>query len=323
MPPLVLTPCSRRATVVGVMVLDILVCGNPTIDEIVREDRVHILPGGGAFFSSLAAASLGSRVKVIGNVGYDYPDKYLRSLRRHGVDTALLHEVQGSTTRFRIRYDHNKRKLWLVAPGSHISSRQAWFNGAVHLAPVFHEISTRDVLRASTKAKFLSLDFQGLIRTADSTGLVKKIRRRLGSVLKTCNVVKGSVEEFDRVGLWEKRNRGLRRLLKFGPDFVLITKGTRGSVLGIRDGSQFSIPAFPEPDALDSTGAGDVLIGSWLSVYLRTRDPVWSAAVGSALASLTSRKMGLSKFAFSRTELFRRSVWVYARIKHPTGPSRT
>ena len=322
MPPLVLTPCSRRATVVGVMVLDILVYGNPTIDEIVREDHVHILPGGGALFSSLAAASLGSRVKVIGNVGYDYPDKYLRSLQRHRVETALLHKVQSYTTRFRIRYDQNKRKLWLVVPGSQISSRQARLNGAVHLAPVFHEISTRDILRASTKAKFLSLDFQGLIRTTDVTGLVKTVPRRLGNVLKACNVVKGSVEEFDRVGLLERRNRGLRHLLKFGPQFVLMTMGTHGSLLGIRDGSQFSIPAFPEPDALDSTGAGDVLIGSWLSVYLRTRDPVWSAAVGSALASLTSRKMGLSKFAFSRTELFRRSAWVYARVNHLTGPSR-
>jgi len=144
---------------------------------------------------------------------------------------------------------------------------------------------------------------------------VNTVRKRLGSVLRICNVVKGSTEEFYRMGFWEERSRALRRFLLLGPEFALVTRGRHGSILGVRDGSQFSIPAFPDRDAFDPTGAGDVLIGSWLSAYLRTRDPVWSAAVGSAFASLTSRKMGLSKFVFSRNELLRRSVWVYTRVR--------
>ncbi|HZY95306.1 MAG TPA: PfkB family carbohydrate kinase [Candidatus Bathyarchaeia archaeon] len=297
------------------MALDLLVYGNPTIDEIVRKDRVHILPGGGVFFSSMAAASLGCRVRLIGNVGHDYPSKYLSWLKQHSVDVALLQRVQGSTTRFRIRYENDKRKLWLLASGAEINSSGILPYGAVHLAPVFNEIAIPDIFRVRSKCEFLSIDYQGMIRTADTTRLVKTVRRRLGNVLRICNIAKGSVEEFNRMGLWEKQNRRLRRLLLHGPEFALITLGKHGSILAIRNGSQFSIPAFPDPDAFDPTGAGDVLIGSWLSVYLRTHDPVWSAAVGSAFASLTSRKMGLSKFVFSRNELLRRSAWVYTRVK--------
>jgi cytidine kinase len=301
------------------MVPSLLVYGNPTIDEVVRDNHVRVLPGGGALFSSMAAASLGSRVKVIGNVGRDYPEKYLKSLRLRGVDTGLLHKVPGSTTRFRIQYENDRRKLWLVAPGTKISSPRLQHYQAVHLSPVFHEISSRDILRVRSRCKFLSLDFQGMIRTVDSSGLVKTVRRRLDSVLRICNLVKGSVEEFDQLELSEKRSKIVRRLFLLGPEFALLTLGSHGAILGIRDGSQFSIPAFPDPEVFDPTGAGDILAGSWLSVYLRTHDPVWSAAVGSAFASLTSRRMGVSKFTFSRNELLSRSAWVYSRVKRFRG----
>src|SRR3989441_7651851 len=97
--------------------------------------------------------------------------------------------------------------------------------------------------------------------------------------------------------------------------YAIVTMGEKGSWLGSqRDGSYF-IPAFPDRTIRDSTGAGDVFAGSWLSTYLSTKDPVWASAVGSAFASLASRRTGLSKFQMSRSELFRRASWVYNHVK--------
>lgn len=128
-------------------------------------------------------------------------------------------------------------------------------------------------------------------------------------------MVKASMPELETQLRTSDPYEGAERLLHQGPRQVIVTLGSKGSVLGIRTRGIFLVPAFSDPEVIDPTGAGDVLIGSWLSVYLRTHDPVWAASVGSAVASLTSRKVGLSKFVFSRYELFRRSCWVYDHIE--------
>ncbi|HEX4921382.1 MAG TPA: PfkB family carbohydrate kinase, partial [Candidatus Bathyarchaeia archaeon] len=91
------------------------------------------------------------------------------------------------------------------------------------------------------------------------------------------------------------------------------------AILGIRPDERFSVPAFRDPAVSDTTGAGDVFAGSWLLTFLSTKDPIWAASVGSAFASLASRKTGLSKFQLSRKELFRRASWVYDHTKAVPG----
>jgi len=104
------------------------------------------------------------------------------------------------------------------------------------------------------------------------------------------------------------------RILAKGPKYAIVTLGSKGSLLGIRNDRRFLIPAFPVRGIKDPTGAGDVYAGAWLCSYLSTKDPVWAAAVGSAFGSLASQKTGLSKFRFSRKELFRRASWVYNHV---------
>src|SRR2546430_12497846 len=95
----------------------------------------------------------------------------------------------------------------------------------------------------------------------------------------------------------------------------IVTMGENGSWLGSQRNGSYFIPAFPDPRIRDSTGAGDVFAGSWLSTYLSTKDPVWASSVGSAFASLASRRTGLSKFSLRRRELLRRAGWVYNHVK--------
>jgi len=98
-------------------------------------------------------------------------------------------------------------------------------------------------------------------------------------------------------------------------EYAIVTMGEKGSWLGSQSDGIYFVPPFSDRSIRDSTGAGDVFAGSWLSTYLKTKDPVWASAVGSAFASLASRKTGLAKFRMSRAELFRRAVWVYNHIE--------
>ena len=295
--------------------MDIVVCGNPTLDELVQNRRIRISPGGSALFASSAARYLGARVGILGNIGEDYPSSVLSWLRHHGLNLSLLKKTKGPSTRFRISYYRGSRRLWLASPGHPIESiwRGSQVQG-VHMGPVFNEISQSLVRSLRKNSSFLSLDIQGLVRRVNRFGEVQVLRRNIDPVLKLCDLVKASVDEAGFQTSSGNHRQIMDRILAKGPKYAIVTLGSKGSLLGIRNYRRFLIPAFPVRGIKDPTGAGDVYAGAWLCSYLSTKDPVWAAAVGSAFGSLASQKTGLSKFRFSRKELFRRASWVYNHV---------
>jgi sugar/nucleoside kinase (ribokinase family) len=296
--------------------MDIAVCGNPTIDELVQNGRVRISPGGSALFSSCAAAYLGSKVRILGNIGEDYPSSLLRRLKSVHIDVRSLKKSEKPSTRFEITRIDGSRRLRLLESGDQIAAPAGpnHFQG-VHMGPVFNEISSSLVNTLRKRCDFLSADLQGFIRTVSANGTVRTIPKSLSRLIGQCDKVQASIDEARS----QTRSRDprviLNRFLMMGVRFAIVTMGEKGSWLGSRRDSSFFIPAFPDRRIRDSTGAGDVYAGSWLSTYLSTKDAAWASAVGSAFASLTSQRTGLSKFQSSRTELFRRAVWVYNHIE--------
>src|SRR5713101_2608790 len=312
--PLLLTSCcglrpGRHST------LDIAVCGNPTIDELVQNGKVHTYPGGSALFTSCAAAYLGSKVGIIGTIGEDYPPKILNRLKALHIDIHFLRETPRPSTRFQMTRNNGSRKLRLIEPGSHVVTPRSTgrFQG-VHLGPVFNEIQSSLITTLRKRCEFLSADLQGFIRAVSGNGTVRTVPRGLSRILGRCDMVQASIEEARSHTRSRDPRAILNRFLAMRVQYAIVTMAERGSWLGSQHARSYFVPAFPERGIQDSTGAGDVFAGSWLSTYLSTRDPVWASAVGSAFASLSSRKTGLSKFRISRTELLRRAVWVYNHV---------
>ncbi len=252
----------------------------------------------------------------MGNIGEDYPSATLRLLRKLHVDTALLSKTRRSSTRFHIARFQGSRKLRVVDPGIPIRlpARMRLVEG-MHMGPVFNEISGSLVKNLRRKCDFLSVDLQGFIREISGDGLVRTVHRKLGGILGHCDMVQASIEEARSQTGFRDPMAVLSHLLAIGCQYAVVTMGRRGSLMGSQTSGVFFVPAFHDDDIRDPTGAGDVFAGSWLSTYLSTKDAVWASAVGSAFASLASRKNGLSKFEISKSELVRRSGWVYDRIR--------
>jgi sugar/nucleoside kinase (ribokinase family) len=292
-----------------------MVCGNPTIDELADHGRIAEKPGGTALFASGAAAYLGARVGILGNIGEDYPEHVLRRLRARHLDISLLKKTEGSSTRFQITNLNGRRSLRLLAAGPPITvlRRQPVVQG-VHLGPVFNEISRSTVKTLRSRCEFLSLDVQGFIRTTSGSRMIRTVRRNLDAILRKCNMVQASIDEARIQTGQHDPETILGRFLDLKVQYAIVTMGRQGSWLGTPMGKSH-VPAFPDRHVRDPTGAGDVFAGSWLSTYLSTKDPVWASSVGSGFASLASRKSGLSKFQISRSELFRRAGWVYNHVK--------
>ena len=304
----------------------LLVCGNPTIDELETAKDQLISPGGSALFSSCAAAYLGAKVKILGHVGDDYPTEVIRRLRTVGLDLSSLSISRGPSTRFGISESIRSRTLKLIEPGSRIiaTTLTERFDG-IHMGPVFNEITPSLVKTLREQTNFLSADIQGFIRTVSRAKSVRTTPKNLSFLLSRCNMLQASIDEARLQTGFRDPKRILNELMSSGIRFGILTMGRRGSYLGISQIGSHFVPAFPEPQALDSTGAGDIFAGSWLKTYLSTKDPIWASSVGSAFASLASRMTGLSKFRIQRVELFRRAGWVHSRVKpinYPTKPRR-
>jgi sugar/nucleoside kinase (ribokinase family) len=295
--------------------MEIAVCGNLTIDELVQDGRVRISPGGSALFSSCAAAYLGTRVRIVGNIGEDYPPSNLRRLRTLQVSLRFLRKNAGPSTRFQITRINGSRRLRLIEPGDQVQAPRSprRFQG-VHMGPVFNEISNSLVNNLRKRCDFLSADLQGFIRIL-SGSVVRTVPRNLDRVFGQCDMIQASIEEARTATRLRDPKAILSHFLKNRVQFSIVTMGGWGSWLGSRRDGSYFVPAFPDRYIRDSTGAGDIFAGSWLSTFLSTKDPVWASAVGSAFASLASRRTGLSKFRLRREELFHRASWVYNHVE--------
>ncbi len=296
--------------------LRLTVLGNLTIDEIVNQKGVHVAPGGPAYHVSRAAAYLGAKVRLVSNIGRDYPGGMLSSLSRAGVDLRDVERDIGSTTRFKLSYTKGTRRIWLLERGRQLSTvKRIGRPDAIHIGPVFGEAKAEDFKTFRASTNFLSVDVQGLLREGGRGGRVRLVERNLRSLLAICDAVKASEEEARLISHRHDPISAVHQIQHTLSLFILLTRGGKGMVLGVPPDRVYAVPSYPEKNVVDPTGAGDIMMAGWLHTYLSTKDPLWAASVGSAFASLSVRKYGPGKFQVSREELLKRSAFVHRNIR--------
>ena len=84
--------------------------------------------------------------------------------------------------------------------------------------------------------------------------------------------------------LTEEKNliAAAKRVLSYGPKFVVIKKGEHGSLLFTAD-EVFTLPAYPADMVVDPTGAGDSFAGGMMG-YLATQGSFSPPTIKRALA---------------------------------------
>ncbi len=298
------------------MEVQLTVLGNLTIDEIVNKTTVHVAPGGPAYYVSRAAAYLGAKVRLVSNIGKDYPAAMLTPLSHGGVDLRNVKRDSGSTTRFKISYIKGTRQLWLLKRGRQLSMAKTMGRpDAIHIGPVFGETKAQDFRTLRANSNFLSLDIQGMLRESGENGRVRLVERNLRPLLGLCDLVKASEEEARLITHQYDSISAVQHVQRIASGFVLLTRGRRGMVLGVPPDSAYVVPSYPEKHVMDPTGAGDTMVAGWLHTYISTKDPLWAASVGAAFASLSVREYSPRKFRVSRKELFKRSAFVHRRTR--------
>lgn len=247
--------------------MSLLVTGSIGIDDVKTPyGEATGVYGGSAVYFSFAAA-LYTPVRFVGVVGEDFPQDFRKYLETRPIDLAGLEVRKGSKTfRWSGQYQGamadaetlNIELNVLAEEGPKIPASFA-DTPLVFLAAT-HPLLQQDLVRQLKGAKLIVADTRDLWITTQREEL-----------LKTFKLVHGAImNDGEARLLTDETNLVLagRRILEWGPQFVVLKKGEHGVMLVMRD-KVVSLPAYPTPNVKDPTGAGDSFAGGMMG-YLAT-----------------------------------------------------
>jgi cytidine kinase len=277
--------------------MSLTVVGSIAFDAVeTQTDKRDRLLGGAAVHFALASSFL-AETRVIGPVGDDFGEDEYAVLRGRGVITDDIEHVPGGKTFFwagRYERDVNVRH-----------TLQTDLNVFEHFQPSLSEASAaadvvflaniqpdlqREVREQCTAARFVGMDSMNLWIDIAHESLVRTIRLVDGVILND-----GELKE-----LTDEPNlvRAARAVLDLGPRVVVAKQGEYGSALFTRDG-YFALPAYPTPDVVDPTGAGDTFAGGFMGYLAAHPDEEVDEALlrramayGTGLASFNVEAFG-------------------------------
>jgi sugar/nucleoside kinase (ribokinase family) len=261
-----------------------------------KRDR---LLGGAAVHFSLASSFL-AETRVVGPVGDDFGEAEYAVLHARGVNTEDVEHVAGGKTFFwagRYERDPNIRHTLQTdlnvfehfEPKLSEASRAA---DVLFLANIQPDLQ-RAVREQCTSARFAALDTMDLWIDIAHDSLIKTIAT-VDCLIVNDAEVKDLVDEPNLV-------RAARAVMELGPRVVVVKQGEHGAAMYTQDGF-FGLPAFPTPDVVDPTGAGDSFAGGFMGyVAAHADEEIGDAllrramAYGTALASFNVEAFGTER----------------------------
>ena len=277
--------------------MSVLIVGTTALDSIKTPTRENPRLLGGSASHAAVAASFFSPVKLVGGVGQDFPKKYIALYRKHGIDLAGLQILPGKTFHWSGEYELNMNNRRTLAtelgvietfqPKLPTAYQKSAFVLLGNIAPAL-QLSVLDQMK---KPKFVVADSMDLWINIALADLLKLFKRVDGFVLND--------SEAELLTKEDNLFRALKKIHALGPKYVIIKKGSHGSVLSGPKGV-FICPAYPLHTVEDPTGAGDSFVGGMMG-YLATAKGSVDANIrramvyGSVTASFCCEGFGLNR----------------------------
>ncbi|HHY86184.1 MAG TPA: sugar kinase [Verrucomicrobia bacterium] len=277
--------------------MSVLVVGSTALDSIKTPKSENPRLLGGSASHAAVAASFFSPVKLVGVVGDDFPSRYIQLYRRHGIDLEGLQRMPGKTFHWSGEYEvnmNNRRTLLTelgvfetFTPTLPKSYQQSEFVLLANIAPALQH----HVLNQARRPKFVVADTMDLWLNIALPELLKLLRRLDGFVLND--------SEAHQLTKEDNVFAAIRKIHKLGPRYVIIKKGSHGSILSSPKGL-FICPAYPLSKVIDPTGAGDSFVGGMMGYLATARGSIdanirRAMVYGSVVASFCCEGFGLMR----------------------------
>lgn len=277
--------------------MSVLIVGSTALDSIkTPKGENPKLLGGSASHAAVAASFFGP-VRLVGVVGEDFPRKYLKLYQRHRIDLEGLQILPGKTFHWSGEYEANmnNRRTLLTELGVFETFTPTLPNGLqaapfVLLANIAPSLQIH-VLNQMQRPKFVVADTMDLWLNIALPDLLKLLKRLDGFVLND--------SEAHQLTKEDNVFAALKKIHQLGPKYVIIKKGSHGSLLSGPKGC-FICPAYPLQCVLDPTGAGDSFVGGMMGYLASAKGGIEqnirrAMIYGSVVASFCCEGFGLTR----------------------------
>src|SRR5215469_10289647 len=275
--------------------MSVLIVGSTALDSIKTPKAENPKLLGGSASHAAVAASFFGPVKMVGVVGEDFPKAYIQLYRKHKIDLEGLQILAGKTFHWSGEYElnmNNRRTLLTELgvfetfnPTLPKSYQDSQFVLLANIAPALQQ----HVLNQMRRPKFVVADTMDLWLNIALPDLLKLIKRLDGFVLND-----GEAHQLTKE---DNVFAAIKKIHKLGPKYVIIKKGSHGSILSGPQGF-FSCPAYPLHQVVDPTGAGDSFVGGMMGYLAAAKGPIEqqirrAMVYGSVVASFCCEGFGL------------------------------
>ena len=277
--------------------MSLLVIGTLALDTIETPyGKEEYTLGGSATFISTAASYLTKDIRLVGIVGYDFPQKEIEYFKSRNIDTSGVeilkdtktfhwHGVYSTDMNHRDTITTELNALALFDPKISEKFAKTEYICLGNIDPVIQE----KIIRQIEKPKLIMIDTMNFWIEGNPEALDK--------VLRLVDII--MVNDSEARLLTGENNLLLaaKKIMELGPKILIIKKGEHGAMLLTKD-NVFIVPAYPLEQVFDPTGAGDSFAGGFMGWLDKTQDLSFenlklAVVFGSVLASLSVEKFSL------------------------------
>ena len=288
--------------------VQLVVVGSIGIDTIETQTARKVDVLGGSVSYACAAASFFTPTGMVGVVGTDFPETHMEAYRGFGIDLQGLQKAEGKTFRWSGVYEQdmtNRRTLStdLNVLATFMPELPAAYTKApfLFLANISPELQLH-VLSQAKAAKFVAMDTMDL--------WINIALKPLMEVIAKVDLVTLNESEARLISKETNLVKAAKKILEWGPRFVVIKKGEHGAMLFSKEGV-FVVPAYPLEVFHDPTGAGDTFAGGFMGALCEAGD-VNEVSIRKAMAyGSVVASFGVEDFSLARLQTLSRSEIEY------------
>jgi sugar/nucleoside kinase (ribokinase family) len=279
--------------------MSLLVVGSLALDTIETPfGKAERTLGGSATYISVAASYFIQPVRLVGVVGYDFPEKELEFLKEKEIDLEGLQIKEDEKT----FHWHGKYNFDLNSRESVVTE----LNAFAYFDPVVPDafkkssyVCLGNINPVLQKKVLLQIEKPKLIVADTMNFWIEGMYNELLEVLKLVDVLIINDSEAREISHEANLIKAAKVIESYGPRIVIIKKGEHGALLFYHN-ELFIAPAYPLESIYDPTGAGDSFAGGFIGYLSKTEDHSYenmkrAVIYGSTIASFTVESFSIER----------------------------
>lgn len=272
--------------------------GHITSDKIVTPRSVNYLPGGTAYYFSLALSKLDIGYLLVTSLARAEMH-YVEAMRAKGIPVKV--QPGSGTVFFENIYGENpddrSQNVLQTADPFTMAQLQDVDAQVFHLGPLLADDISADLIKTLSAKGRVSLDVQGYLRKVINKKVYPADWPQKQQALQYISVLKADVAELQALTGYATVTDGAKWVAGCGVKEVVVTDGSKGSVI-CSGGLFYDIPAYHPGLIADATGCGDTYMAGYLYRRIKGDTIRQAGEFAAAMAGLKTAASG----AFEGTE---------------------